>query len=82
MPFSGSLPKTLVLGYSFVKILSLDLSNGVNDRVDLSFGLAGSVSVNFHCVGGLPFEKLQVFDLCIIDSLNPDIVILKSTQMT
>lgn len=82
MYLAGSLPNALVLGYYFVKILSLDLKNGVNDRLDLSFSLAGSVSVNFRGVGGRIFEKLRVFDLRIIDSLTPDIVILKSAQMT
>ena len=51
MLLAGGLPKALVLGYSFVKILPLYLSNGANNRVDLSFRLAGSVSVNFRGVG-------------------------------
>ena len=82
MLLAGGLPKALVLGYSFVKILPLYLSNGVNNSVDLSFRLAGPVSVNFRRVCGRIFEKLRVFDVRIIDSLTPDIVILKSAQMT
>ena len=47
---AGNLPKTLILGHSFNKWLSRDTGKGFHDRADLSFGLAGSVSVHFHGV--------------------------------
>ena len=74
---AGNLPKALILGHSFNKWLSRDTGKGFHDRADLSFGLAGSVLVHFHGVGGRTVEKLRAFDLSIIDSLAADIVKLE-----
>lgn len=64
-----NLPKVLILGHSFVKRLSQDISRGFDDRADLNFGLEGSLSVQFYGVGGRTVDKLRAFDLGIINSL-------------
>ena len=74
---AGNFPKALILGHSFVKRLSRDIGRGFHDGADLSFGLDGSVLVHLHGVGGRTVEKLRIFDMSILDSLAPDIVILK-----
>ena len=70
-----NLPKVLILGHSFVKRLSRDLSRGFDDRTDLNFGLQGSLSVHFYGVGGRTVDKIRAFDLGMINSLAPEIVV-------
>ena len=70
-----NLPKVLILGHSFVKRLSRDISRGFDDRAVLDFGLEGSLSVYLY--GGRTIDKLRAFDLGIINSLTPEIVILE-----
>lgn len=65
-----NLPKVHILGHSFVKRLSQDLSMGFDDRTDLNFGLQGSLSVHLHDVGGRTIDKLCAFSLGIINSLT------------
>ena len=72
-----NLPTVLILGHSFVKRLSRNLSRGFDDRSDLYFGLQGSLSVHFSGLGGRTVDKLRAFDHVIINSLNPEIVILE-----
>ena len=72
-----NVPKVLILGHSFVKRLYQDISRGFDDRADLNFGLEGSLSVHFYGVGGRTVDKLRAFDLGIINSLSPEIVILE-----
>lgn len=43
-----NLPKVHILGHSFDKHLSRDVSRGSNDRTNLNFGLQGSLSVHFY----------------------------------
>ena len=72
-----NLPKVLILGHSFVKRLSRDISRGFDDRAVLDFGLEGSLSVHLYGVGGRTIDKVRAFDLGIINSLTPEIVILE-----
>lgn len=66
-----NLPKVHILGHSFVKHLSQDLSRGFDDRTDLNFGLQGSLSVHLYGMGGRTIDKLCAFSLGIINSLAP-----------
>lgn len=72
-----NLPKVHILGHSFVKHLSQDLSRGFDNRTDLNFGLPGSLSVHFYGMGGRTVDKHHSFNLGIINSLAPEIVILE-----
>jgi len=72
-----NLPKVHILDHSFHKHLSRDLSRGSDDRTDLNFGLQGSLSVHFYGISGLTVDKLRAFNLGIINSLAPEIVILE-----
>ena len=72
-----NLPKVLILGHSFIKRLSRDISKVFDDRADLNFGLEGSLSVHFYGVGGRTIDKLCTLDLGIINSLSSEIVILE-----
>lgn len=74
---AGGVPKALILGHSFVKRLSRDIITGFDPRMDLAFGLEGSVSVRLSGVGGRTVDKLRRFDLDRIRSFAPDIVILE-----
>lgn len=74
---AGGVPKVLILGHSFVKRLSRDINNGFDPRMDLAFGLEGSAAVRLFGVGGRTVDKLRRFDLDIIRSFAPDIVILE-----
>ena len=72
-----NLPKVLILGHSFLKRLFRDISRGSDDRAVLDFGLKGSPSVHLYGVGGRTINKVHAFDLGIINSLTPEIVILE-----
>ena len=62
-----NLTKVLILGHSFVKRLSRDISRGFDDRAVLDFGLEGSLSVHLYGVGGQTIDKVRAFDLGIIN---------------
>ena len=74
---AGEVPKVLILGHSFVKRLSRDLVRGSDSRLDVSFNLVGMASVRLAGVGGRTVEKLRRFDLTVISSYEPDVVILE-----
>lgn len=74
---ASGVPKVLILGHSFVKRLSRDISRGIDPRMDLNFGLEGDVSIRLSGVGGRTVEKLRRFDLSNISSFAPDILILE-----
>lgn len=74
---ASRVPKVLILGHSFVKRLSRDISRGYDTQLDSSFGLFGTAVVQLAGVGGRTVDKLRRFDLDIINSYKPDIVILE-----
>lgn len=69
--------KALIIGHSFVKRLFRDISGNVDARINLQFGLYGTVSVQWHGVGGRCAASLRSHDLGIIGSNAPEIVILE-----
>lgn len=72
-----NLPKVHILGHSFDKHLSRDISRGSNDRTDFYFGLQGCLSVHFYGVSGRTVDKLHAFNLGVIHFSAPEIVILE-----
>ena len=57
-----NLPKVLILGHSFLKHLSRDISRDFDDRAVLDFGLKGSLSVHLYAVGGRTIDKVHAFE--------------------
>ena len=46
-------------------------------RVDANFKLQGSALVHLHGIGGRTVAKLRSFDLQVVTSISPDVVILE-----
>ena len=69
--------KVLVLGHSFVKRLSWDISKGFNMQIGSSFGLVRTAVVWLAGMGGRTIDKLRHFDLDIITAYRSNIVILE-----
>ena len=69
--------KALIIGDSFVKRLFRDISANVDARMNLQFGFDGTVSVQWHGVGGRCAASLRSHDLGIIGSNAPEIVIME-----
>ena len=70
-------PKVLILGHSFVRRLRSDLHSSFDPRALSDFGLSGSASVHLFGVGGRTAPKLRSFDLHVIETLAPDVLILE-----
>ena len=70
-------PKALIIGHSFVKRLFRDIRVGFDARVNLQLGLTGTALVKWHGVGGRCVETLRSYDLGVIRSYAPEIVILE-----
>ena len=66
---------TTSLASCLIKITSLTECN--NNRLNGSFGLVGTASVRLTGVGGCTVDKLRRFDLTVISSYKPDVVILE-----
>ena len=77
-----NLPKVHILGHSFDKHLSRDISRGSNDRTDFNFGFQGSLSVHFYGVSGRTVDKLRAFNLGVINSLALKLLSWRSALMT
>ena len=74
---AGQVPRVLILGHSFVKRLQRDMLSNFDARVDANFKLQGSALVHLHGIGGRTVAKLRSFDLHVITSISPDVVILE-----
>ena len=70
-------PTVLVLGDSFVRRLSSDLSSNFDARASQHFDLVGDAVIHLHGVGGRTVEKLRLYDLGVVSALRPDIIILE-----
>ena len=69
-------PRVLILGHSFIRRLH-DFIESNSGYLDLKFHLQASAHVSWHGVGGRTVAKTVKFDLHIIHSFHPDIVILQ-----
>ena len=74
---AGQVPNVLILGHSFVKTLQRDMRANFDARVDANFKLQGSAFVHLHGIGGRTMAKLRSFDLHVVSSISPDVVILE-----
>lgn len=69
-------PTVLVLGHSFVRRLRDDLKSNFDPRADGTFKLSNDTRVHMHGVGGRTVRKLRQYDLGVVTSVAPDVVIL------
>ena len=70
-------PVVLILGHSFVKRICHDLDINAIPGAYANFDLHGTASVRLHGIGGRTVAKLRKYDLHVVRSLSPDIVILE-----
>ena len=74
---ASSPPTVLILGHSFVRRLSSDLSSNFDARASEHFDLVGDPVIHLHGVGGRTVEKLRLYDLGVVSARRPDIIILE-----
>ena len=74
---AGQVPNVLILGRSFVKRLQRDMLSNSDARVDANFKLQGSALVHLHGICRRTVAKLRSFDLHVVTSISPDVVILE-----
>ncbi len=75
---SAFIPQVLIFGHSFVRRLHDDLSMGFDSRAKQNFNLVGSgVCVSLKGTGGRTVEKVKKYDISVISSFKPDIIILE-----
>ena len=71
-----SISRVLILGHSFIRRLREFISTHSDDFY-VNFSLAASVVTRWHGVGGRTVAKTLQFDLLVVSSFRPDIVILQ-----
>ena len=74
---SSSPPTVLILGHSFVRRLSSDLSSNFDARAAEHFHLLGNASIHLHGVGGRTVKTLCRYDFGAVSNIKPDIIILE-----
>ena len=71
------LANVVILGLSFVRRLKCDLNAAFNSRTNTNFELSQSASIHLHGVVGRTVEKLKKFDLSVIETFKPNILLLE-----
>ena len=75
---SAFIAQVSIFGHSFVRRLHDDLNRGFDSRAKQNFNLAGSgVCVSLQGTGGRTVEKVKKYDISVISSFKPDIIILE-----
>ena len=69
-------PRILILGHSFIRRLHYFIESD-SGQLDLTFHLTESAIIHWHGVGGRTIAKTVKFDLPILQSFRPDIVIVQ-----
>jgi len=69
-------PRVLILGHSFIRRLH-DFIESDSGYLDLKFQLTASAHISWRGVGGRTIAKTVKFDLRILHSFRPDIVIVQ-----
>lgn len=69
-------PRVLILGHSFIRRLH-DFIESDSGHLDLTFHLTASAHIRWRGVGGRTIAKTVKFDLGILHSFHPDIVIVQ-----
>ena len=67
-------PRVLILGHSFVRRLQTFMSRST---IDQKLSLSDTADVRLYGVGGRTVSKVLEFDLGVVDSFKPDVVILQ-----
>lgn len=70
-------PRVLILGHSFVHRLYSFIDSTSSPALTLSLGLTEPLQVKWHGVGGRTIAKVLAFDLHVVESFQPHIVILE-----
>ena len=63
---ASSPPTVLILGHSFVRMLSADLRSNFDAR-----------AAEHNGVGGRTVKKLRLYDLGVVSALKPDVIIIE-----
>ena len=74
---SHYLPNVVIRGHSFVRRLNCDLNAAFDSRPNTNFELSQSTSIHLHGVEGRTVEKLKKFDLSVLETFKPDILLLE-----
>ena len=74
---SGSVPKILVLGHSFVRRLRENLDAHFDKRTSPNFHLPKSGYIQLQRTGGRTLDKILQYYLPFVKQLRPDILILE-----
>ena len=69
-------PRVLIVGHSFIRRLH-DFIESDSGHLDLTFHLSASALISWHGIGGRTIAKTVKFDLHILHSFRPDIVIVQ-----
>ena len=69
-------PRVLILGHSFIRRLH-DFIESDLGHLDFSFHLSASALISWHGIGGRTIAKTVKYDLHILHSFRPDIVIVQ-----
>ena len=69
----SSPPAVLILGHSFVRSLSSDLSSNFDAHASEHFDLVGDIVIHLHGVSGRTVEKLRLYD--IVGYVVPGVVV-------
>ena len=73
---SDSTPRVLILRHSFIKHLKQFVKSHPGD-FDLDFHISSLVLIRWHGVGGRTVDKTLKYDIHVVHSFHPDIVILQ-----
>lgn len=69
-------PRVLILGHSFICHFRQFIENRPGD-LDLSLHVTKPANISWHGVGGRTVAKMIKYDLHVVQSLRPDIVIVQ-----
>ena len=74
---ASSPPTVLILGHSFVRRLSSDLRSNFDAPTAENFNLLGDAVIHLHGVSGCTVRKLRLYDLDVVSTQKPDVIILE-----
>ena len=70
-------PRVLILGHSFVHRLYSFIDSTYNPVLTLSLAISEPLHVKWHGIGGRTIAKSLAFDLHVVESFKPHVVILE-----
>ena len=69
-------PRVLVLGHSFIRRLKKLIENHPSE-IDLAFQISAPAAISWHGVGGRTVAKTIKYDMNVVHSICPDIVVVQ-----